>query len=69
MRKGTLFLLLLSMVLLITLCFSLVQNNKLEEKNKCYAILYDHDIIGSGCDKYFQNDKWYIEYMEEVARQ
>lgn len=43
------------------------ENGELKEQNKCYQILYNEDIIGVGCDKYFQNDSWYIEYKKEVV--
>ena len=37
---------------------------ELEKQNVCYQTLYNEDIIGMGCDKYFENDSWYIEYKE-----
>ena len=37
---------------------------ELEKQNVCYQTLYNEDIIGIGCDKYFENDSWYIEYKE-----
>ena len=40
---------------------------ELEKQNVCYQTLYNEDIIGMGCDKYFENDSWYIEYKKEVA--
>lgn len=43
------------------------ENGELKEQNKCYQTLYNEDIIGVGCDKYFKNDSWYIEYKKEVA--
>jgi|GEM_PF-6665335 hypothetical protein len=43
------------------------EKKELEKQNKCYQTLYNEDIIDIGCDKYFQNDSWYIEYKKEVA--
>lgn len=40
------------------------EKKELEKQNICYQILYNEDIIGIGCDKYFENDSWYIEYKE-----
>lgn len=40
------------------------EKNELAEQNRCYRTLYNEDVIGSGCDKYFENDSWYIEYKE-----
>ena len=40
------------------------EKKELEKQNVCYQILYNEDIIGIGCDKYFENDSWYIEYKE-----
>lgn len=42
------------------------ENKRLEEYNRCYQVLYNGDIIGSGCDKYFKDDDWYIQYRNDV---
>lgn len=42
--------------------------NKIE-KNRCVRILINEDEIASGCDKYFQNDKWYKDFMEQMYKE
>lgn len=37
-----------------------------EEIKSCYNILLDEDYIKPGCEEYFKEDKWYIEYLNEV---
>lgn len=41
-----------------------------DEEIACYRTLYNEDIIGKGCDKYFYQDEWYIEYrqLEKVEK-
>lgn len=34
--------------------------------NKCVRVLINEDYIEEGCDKYFLNDKWYNNYMEQM---
>lgn len=38
--------------------------DELEKQNYCYKVLYNEDIIGNDCDKYFQDDEWYKEYKQ-----
>ena len=45
------------------------ETKEIKEQNKCYQILYNEDIIGNGCDKYFENDSWYIEYKEAIKNE
>lgn len=44
------------------------ENSTLKKQNQCYQTLYNEDIIDNGCDKYFENDEWYIEYKSEVEK-
>lgn len=41
-----------------------IEKEEIEKENICYKTLYNEDIIGKNCDKYFENDAWYIEYKE-----
>ena len=46
-----------------------IKVKKTEEKaeyNKCVRILINEDEITNGCDKYFLNDKWYNDFMEQM---
>lgn len=38
--------------------------NEVNAELTCYRTLYNEDIIGNGCDKYFYQDAWYIEYRQ-----
>lgn len=42
------------------------ENKRLEEHNRCYQVLYNGDIIGSDCDRYFKDDDWYVQYRNDV---
>ena len=39
-----------------------------KKSNQCYRTLVEDDIIDTGCDKYFINDKWYKEYKKDVKQ-
>lgn len=46
-----------------------IKVEKIEEKaeyNKCVRILINEDEIENGCDKYFLDDKWYNDFMEQM---
>lgn len=68
-NKEYLIIIILLMAIIIGVFSNLyfVSKNKRETniiKNKlyCYETLYNDNIIGNGCDEYFSNDSWYIEY-------
>ena len=42
------------------------QYEELKEKNYCYTILVNEDYITPGCEKHFENDIWYQDYLEAV---
>lgn len=39
-----------------------------EQALKCYKYLNNDDDIKRGCEKYFKNDKWYINYIKESPK-
>lgn len=49
-----------------------IQSNSIEEKakyNRCVSTLINYDDIEKGCDKYFLNDKWYNNYMNDMFKE
>ncbi len=38
------------------------------ERNYCVRYLIEQDEIDFGCDKYFQNDKWYKDFMKDIDK-
>lgn len=41
-----------------------IKSQEMEQQNYCYKVLYNEDEIGNGCEKYFEDDAWYQEYLE-----
>lgn len=73
--KNKKIILIIGAVALVTGCYfsQIVKDNRnIKEKEKeqeqalkCYKWLYDYDDIATGCEKYFQHDTWYQEYIKE----
>lgn len=76
MQRNVTILCILLIILVFISCYWVIlyiNNIKLEKKelqkqNACYQTLYNEDIIAEGCDKYFENDSWYIEYKESELK-
>lgn len=64
-------------LVIMLLCFigkavmeNINENKRDEIENmKCIRILVNEDEIANGCDKYFQNDKWYKDFMADIMRE
>lgn len=59
-----------SLILLVfILCYwTIIFVNDKNTEVKCYKILINEDYIDEGCEKYFKNDSWYIEYQKDLAQ-
>ena len=65
MRKYILAILILLLGILMILT---IRENDITKENTCKRTLYEEDYIDKGCDKYFQNEKWYKDYMKVVNK-
>lgn len=59
-----------SLILLVfILCYwTIIFINDKNTEIKCYKTLINEDYIDKGCEKYFENDDWYIEYQKDLAQ-
>lgn len=49
-----------------------IHKQSIEEKakyNHCVSTLINYDDIENGCDKYFLNDKFYNNYMDDMFKE
>lgn len=73
MKVNKKIILIVGVVALITGCYfsKIITDNKniknkakeQEKALKCYKYLYNEDDILIGCEKYFEHDTWYQEYI------
>ena len=66
MKKITYILMIIFIIFSIGIIL-VVMHDREDYKNAamCYHKLYNEDTIGKGCEKYFGEDTWYIEYLEQ----
>lgn len=73
--KNKKIVLIIGVVALVTGCYfskTITDNKNIKSKAKeqeqalkCYQYLYNEDDILTGCEKYFEGDTWYQEYIKE----
>ena len=51
------------------LCYwTIIFINDKNTEIKCYRTLINEDYIDKGCEDYFKNDDWYIDYQKDLTQ-
>lgn len=59
-----------SLILLVfILCYwTIIFINDKNTEIKCYKTLINEDYIDKGCEDYFKNDDWHIDYQKNLTQ-
>lgn len=56
-------------ILVFILCYwTIIFINDKNTEVKCYRTLINKDYIDKGCEDYFKNDNWYIDYQKDLTQ-
>lgn len=56
-------------ILVFILCYwTIIFINDKNTEIKCYRTLINEDYIDKGCEDYFKNDDWYIDYQKDLTQ-
>ena len=59
----------LLILLVFMLCYwTIIFINDKNTEIKCYRTLINEDYIDKGCEDYFKNDDWYIDYQKDLTQ-
>ena len=56
-------------ILVFILCYwTIIFINDKNTEIKCYRTLINEDYIDKGCEDYFKNNGWYIDYQKDLTQ-
>lgn len=68
-KKG---IIIISIIIILIISFICIYNyniNEKAQKNYCIRLLINEDYIAKGCDKYFLQDKFYNNFINEMYKE